>query len=129
MARIKLKNEENRRLLGQAIFQAWDMAYKENPKAPTIDRRALISKLSDFFDLEDTGRSGRKIEFDVVFDSDLDANTRLVWISIPTPETEGIGGGQAWDDWKRDYYDNLPADQKAEKEEELGKALLFGCGR
>jgi hypothetical protein len=129
MAKITLRKDKNNRLLGQAIFQAWDQAIKENPKAPTIDRRALIARLNDIFDLEDTGRSGKKIEFDVVFDTDLDANTRLVWISVPTPETEGIGGRTTWEEWKRDYYDNLSPSEQADKEEQLGKALLFGCGR
>lgn len=139
MARIKLrkikdvKDEENmregNRLIGKAIFNAWDLAYKNNPENPTIDRRALIASLSQIFDLEDTGRSGKTIEFDVVFDTDLDANTRLVWISVPTPETEGIAGRTTWAEWKRDYYDNLSPSEKEEKEEKLGGAMLFGCGR
>jgi hypothetical protein len=139
MARIKLrkvkdaKDEENtregNRLIGKAIFNAWDLAYKNNPENPTIDRRALIASLSQILDLEDTGRSGKTIEFDVVFDTDLDANTRLVWISVPTPETEGIGGRTTWAEWKRDYYDNLSQADKEKKEEDLGHAMLFGCGR
>lgn len=127
MARIKLRDKEGRRKLGQAIFAAWDAAIKTNPKAPVIDRSALITSLNDILDLEDKGKSGKKIEYDFVFDTDLDANTRLVWLSIPTPETNN--GGGTWDDWKRDYYDNLPPDEKEKKEEELGDAILYGCGR
>jgi hypothetical protein len=139
MARIKLsgvKDEKDverikagNKMLGKAIFNAWEQAIKSNPKAPVIDRRALIASLSQIFDLEDQGRSGKTIEFDVVFDSDLDANTRLVWLSVPTPETEGIGGRTTWEEWKRDYYDNLSQADKDKKEEELGHAMLFGCGR
>lgn len=139
MARIKLINvkderdvegiREGHRLIGKAIFNAWDLAYKNDPKNPTIDRRALIASLSQILDLEDTGRSGKTIEFDVVFDTDLDANTRLVWISVPTPETEGIAGRTTWAEWKQDYYDNLSPSEKEEKEEKLGSAMLFGCGR
>jgi hypothetical protein len=139
MARIKLsgvKDEKDverikagNKMLGKAIFNAWEQAIISNPKAPVIDRRALIASLSQIFDLEDQGRSGKTIEFDVVFDSDLDANTRLVWLSVPTPETEGIGGRTTWEEWKRDYYDNLSQADKDKKEEELGHAMLFGCGR
>lgn len=129
MAKIKLKDERNRALVGKAIFNAWDSAIKNNPEAPVIDRRALIASLSELMDLKDTGKSGRTIEFDVVFDTDLDANTRLVWLSIPTPETEAIGGRDTWAKWKQDYYDNLTPEEKAKKEEELGHATLFGCGR
>jgi hypothetical protein len=139
MARIKLRNardendveriKEGNKLVGKAIFNAWAQAIESNPKAPVIDRRALIASLSQILDLEDTGRSGKTIEFDLVFDSDLDANTRLVWLSIPTPETEGIGGRTTWEEWKRDYYDNLSPSEKEDKEEKLGGAMLFGCGR
>lgn len=139
MARIKLRNvkdendleriKEGNKLVGKAIFNAWAQAIENNPKEPVIDRRALIASLSEILDLEDKGRSGKTIEFDVVFDSDLDANTRLVWISVPTPETEGIGGRTTWADWKRDYYDNLSQADKEKKEEQLGNAMLFGCGR
>jgi hypothetical protein len=139
MAKIKLRNvrddkdeeriREGNRLIGKAIFNAWDQAYKNNPKNPEIDRRALIASLSQILDLEDKGRSGKTIEFDVVFDTDLDANTRLVWISVPTPETEGVGGRTTWAEWKRDYYDNLSQSEKDDKEEKLGNAMLFGCGR
>lgn len=139
MARIKLRGvestkdveriKEGNRQLGRAVFSAWDMAIKNNPKAPVVDRKALIASLSQILDIEDKGRSGKTIEFDVVFDSDLDANTRLVWISVPTPETEGIGGRTTWEEWKRDYYDNLSQSEKDDKEEKLGHAMLFGCGR
>ncbi len=129
MAKVKLKDEKNRRMIGKAIFNAWDAAIKSNSKAPVIDRGALTASLSELLDLEDKGRSGKTIEFDVVFDTDLDANTRLVWLCIPTPETEGIGGRDTWEKWKNDYYDNLTDEEKEKKEEELGTALLFGCGR
>ena len=129
MAMVRLKDENSRRLIGKAIFNAWEAAIKSNPKAPAIDRRALTASLRELLDLEDKGSSGKTIEFDVVFDTDLDANTRLVWLSIPTPETEGIGGRVSWEEWKRDYYDTLTDEEKEKKEEELGTALLFGCGR
>ena len=129
MARVKLREKNSQRLVGKAIFNAWEAAIKANPKAPEIDRRALISTLNSLFDTEDKGRSGKKIEFDVVFDTDLDDQTRLVWLSIPTPDIDSAGGQDSWEKWKEQYYDNLSDAEKEEKEEQLGTAVLFGCGR
>lgn len=131
MARVKLKEKDNvgRKLVGRAIFNAWEAAIKANPESPKIDRQALVAALKGIFDTEDRGKSGKRIEVDVVFDTDLDDNTRLVWISIPTPDVAGAATGAAWQTWKEEYYDNLTPAEQEQKEEELGAAVLFGCGR
>ena len=46
MARVKLKEKESSKLIGQAIFKAWDAAIEKNPRAPVIDREALIKDLN-----------------------------------------------------------------------------------
>lgn len=129
MARVKLKSKEGNKLIGQAIFRAWQKAIQENEGNPVIDRKALIAELSEFLDLTDTSYNKKKIEIDLVFDTDLDENTRLVWISIPTPDAGGGGSYSDWQQWKQDYYDNLSPSDREKKEEELGQAVLFGCGR
>jgi hypothetical protein len=129
MARVKLKSKEGNELVGKAIFDAWDHAIKSNPEAPAIDREALIANLTEIFDLEEKERKGKKIEFDVVFDTDLDEDTRLVWISIPTPDVDLPGGNDTWEKWKQDYYDKLSPAEKKKKQSELGAAVLFACGR
>jgi hypothetical protein len=128
MARVKLKEKESSKLIGQAIFKAWDAAIEKNPRAPVIDREALIKDLNGLFATEDMSYNKKRIEIDIVFDTDLDENTRLVWLSIPTPDVGGPGL-ETWQKWKEDYYDNKSPSEKQEKEEELGKAVLFGCGR
>lgn len=128
MARLKLKDKESSKLIGQAIFRAWDRAMKENPEAPVIDRKALIAEISPLIDFEDRSYNKKKIEIDIVFDTDLDENTRLVWLSIPTPDAGGAGL-ETWERWKRDYYDNHSPEDRERKEKDLGTAVLFGCGR
>ena len=127
--RVKLKDKNSRKLIGQAIFRAWDRAIRENEKNPVIDREALIAELKEFLDLEDTSYNKKKIEIDLVFDTDLDEDTRLVWIAIPTPDAGGGGTFDTWQKWKEDYYDNKEPPEKDEKEDKLGEAVLFGCGR
>jgi len=129
MARVNVKSKESNRMIGQAIIQAWDEAIRRDKENPVLDRAKLLETIKDFIDLEDFRYNKKKIEIDLVFDTDLDENTRLVWISIPTPDVGAGGRFNTWQDWKNDYYDRHSGDVQAQKEEELGQAVLFGCGR
>ncbi len=151
MSKIGLKDPKMKRLIGRAIFDSWQDAIndasktdyeadaaendpgtdaaKNDFKTPKINRELLIQKLGELLDVSFKGKTEKTIEFDVVFDTDLDRNTRLVWLSIPTPDVDAQGMDDTWEKWKKTYYDDLTPAEKEKKEEELGGAVLFGCGR
>jgi hypothetical protein len=114
--------------IGSSIINAWKDAFAANPDNPRIDRHKLISDLKKHLLLDDTGAEGnqRRVELDVVVDSDLDQNTRLVWLAIPTLDVpKGI---KNFDEWLDDYFKRTG--KKPDKyAEELGGAVLFGCGK
>jgi hypothetical protein len=127
MSKVALKNGKSARDVGQAIYAAWKDAIDNN--STTIDRVKLKTALDGLLDKTDKGDTDRTIEYDFVFDTNLDATTRLVWIAIPTPDVEKSGLNDTWDKYKKANYDNLPKSVKKTLEKELGEAVLFGCGR
>jgi len=118
----KVRKRRSDRQIGDLIVQAWRDAANSAVDPFVIDRRALIENLinGNYVDTgRNTGGNNKRIVLDVVFDTDLDNDTRLVWIAIPTPDT-----GRTKVDWDR-YINNLtPTDI-----EKIGTSVLFGCGR
>lgn len=118
----KIKKKKTDLQIGKLIVQAWKDAKDSAVDPFVINRRDLIDELvnGNFIDTNpNTGGNNKRIVIDVVFDSDLDANTRLVWIAIPTPDTAKTK--QAWEN----YISNL-SDADIAK---IGTSVLFGCGR
>jgi hypothetical protein len=113
--------------VGQAIYAAWQEAIDRN--STTIDRAKLKTELDKHLDKTEKGDTDRVIEYDFVFDTNLDSVTRLVWISIPTPDVESAGKNDTWAKYKKANYDDLPKSVKKQLEQEMGEAVLFGCGR
>jgi hypothetical protein len=110
----------------QQIFDAWQAASTANPSAPVIDRAALKANLTPLLDLTEQAGTGKNIEFDLVFDTDLDSTTRLVWLAIPTPDPLI---GEDWKKFKKKYIDDLGSTAKKAKKKKLTESVLFGCGR
>src|SRR5689334_23846815 len=79
----KIKKKKTDLRIGKLIVQAWKDAKDSAVDPFVINRKDLIDKLvnGNFIDTSpNTGGNNKRIVIDVVFDSDLDANTRLVWI-------------------------------------------------
>src|SRR6266850_962366 len=100
----------------EKIFDAWQAASVANPLAPVIDRAALKANLTPLLDLTDQAGTGKNIEFDLVFDTDLDSTTRLVWLAIPTPDPLI---GEDWKKFKKKYIDDLGTTAKKAKKKKL----------
>jgi hypothetical protein len=117
----KVKKKKSDMEIGKLIVKAWKQAAQSTAEPFVIDRRALIEDLSmDYLDTnKNTGGNNNRIVIDVVFDTDLDGETRLVWIAIPTPDTAKTK--EAWED----YINRLTPAQI----QQIGNSVLFGCGR
>ena len=72
--------------------------------------------MSPLLDLTDQARTGKNIEFDLVFDTALDSTTRLVWLAIPTPDPLI---GEDWKKFKKKYVDDLGSTAKKAKKSSL----------
>lgn len=60
----------------------------------------------------------------LIFDENLDSQTRFVWLAIPTPDVKRASGAdESWDA----YIDREFRTQ--DRVEEMGESVLFGCGR
>lgn len=129
MAKAAIKSGKEKRDLGKAIMKAWQDAIDANAANPIIDRQALLAALDLIIDKANKGKTDRTIEYDIVFDTDLDASTRLVWLTIPTPDREKAGFDDTWQKYKNTFYDNLGPNDKKKREIEIAEAILFGCGR
>jgi hypothetical protein len=129
MAKISLRQgknaDERHAAIGKAIIDAWREAYDKDDASPKLNLRKLAQTLSDELDLEKRG-SGKKIEIDLVVDSDLDSETRLIWLAIPMLE---IPAGANFDKWLDDEYLTKKSKSREAYAQELGGAVLFGCGR
>lgn len=106
----KVKTNLTYRQIGQKVKEAWI----NGKAAKKIDRDALVNALQ--LDTSNTDPNKKNVVFDVITDQEIDDNTRMVWITIPTPDTKG--------DWE-DYANDLTQSDL----EDLGKAVIFGCGR
>jgi hypothetical protein len=131
MAKVKIKGTKEKRDIGKAVVNAWERAGNAGEteiKGANLD--TLVSDLKDILDTQFKGNTDRTIEFDVVFDTDLDATTRLVWLVIPTPDRDKAGGAKdTWLKYWKEEYDDLNEGQKKNFEEAIAGAVLFGCGR
>ncbi|NJM29257.1 MAG: hypothetical protein HC855_03260 [Rhizobiales bacterium] len=123
--------DEGNAAIGKLIFDSWSAAIEKNPDRPVIDRAALSKAVSEVVNTNDRVNTSKTIQVDFVFDTDLDENTRLVWIAVPTPDVDepSKGGATTWSAWKQRYYDDLPPDERRKKDIEMGRACLQGCGR
>lgn len=124
MAKVAFKANKGNKDLAKIVFKHWKKAIDGNNTY--IDRNDLITDLLGVLDLADEAGTGKKVQLDIVFDGDLDSQTRLVWLAIPTPDPVL---GDNWGKFKKKYYDDKNTAGKEAVEEELGKAVLFGCGR
>jgi hypothetical protein len=129
VSKINLKNGKKLEEVGQAIMDAWDNAITASPSNPSIDRDALLTALTNILDLQDPADTDRTVELDLVFDTDLSATKRLVWLSIPTPDREKAGMDDTWKKYKKRFFDDLSKAEKREKRRQIAQAVLFGCGR
>lgn len=129
MARIQIKSGEEE-AFGKDIFDAWQAAIDVDPVNPVIDRTALATKLRAHLNLNEPNTK-RQIEIDLVFDTDLNETTRLVWLAIPTPDTDitGLGPDDTWKKFKKKYFDDESDSKKKDKKKGLASGVLFGCGR
>jgi hypothetical protein len=118
----KIKKTKSDRMIGDLIVAAWRAA-KDSVNDPfVVDGKKLAQDLvqGGYIDPSDTiGGTKKKIVFDVVFDTDLDGDNRLVWIAIPTPDVP-----PTQTDWEN--YINGLTDADIRK---LAESVLFGCGR
>jgi hypothetical protein len=128
MTKVAFKNPNdpnNNKNLAKIVFKHWKKAIDAN--GTNIDRTELINDLLGILDVNEEAGTGRKTQLDVVFDSNLDAQTRLVWLAIPTPDPKM---GENWKEFKKRYYDDLVVQgTEGPLEEALGTSLLFGCGK
>jgi len=118
----KIKKKKSDLQIGKLIVQAWRDAKDSAGDPFVINRKDLIDKLitGNYIDpSHNTGGNNKRIVFDIVFDTDLDGTTRLVWIAIPTPDT-----GKSKPEWEA--YINSLTNADIEK---LGSSVLYGCGR
>lgn len=114
----RIKPKTNATAVGQVILDYW----KSDPR---WDRQRLRAELQNVLDLN--GGQFRNVVFDVILDSEIDENTRMVWISVPTPDLKKNPSGSDPKDWKQ-YAAKFKA-EVPNAEEQLGSAVLFGCGR
>ena len=118
----KIKKTGTNAQIGQLIVDAWKAAKDDMTEPFVIKRNKLMQDLinNNYIDpSKNTGGNNKKIVFDLVFDTDLDANTRLVWIAIPTPDAAPTKM-----DWEN--YINGLTNTDIQK---IGESVLFGCGR
>lgn len=109
----KVKTSLSFKQIGQKVKAAWiDGAANKQ-----IDRADLIANLNLQTPAEPTGSGQKNIVYDLITDQEIDNDTRMVWITVPTPDTKG--------DWVT-YANTFTSDDDLES---LGKAVLFGCGR
>ena len=121
MAKAKFDNSDNKKF-AKEILKYWRGTYTREKLKEELTKMVNKTDKTDAQSMD----TGRKIEVDFVFDTNLDNNTRLVWIAIPAPDPRTTESVTAF---INRYHDNLsPTDQDA-VEEELGKSCLFGCGR
>jgi hypothetical protein len=124
MSKVAFKTGKGNKDLAKIVFKHWKKAIDANNTY--IDRNDLLTDLEGILDVASDAGTGKKVQLDVVIDGDLDAQTRLVWLAIPTPDPKL---GDNWGKFKKHYYDDKNAGDKEILEEALGQAVLFGCGR
>src|SRR3954470_2045284 len=96
--------------IGQTILDYWE----SNPR---WTRQQLLDKLAPLLDV--AGGDKRNIVFDVIIDADIDATSRMVWISTPTPDITINGTGpQTW----QAYSTKFKTDEGTTAAEKLGSA-------
>ena len=107
----KVKTSKTFKQIGEAIKAAWI--------AGEADKQINRSSLLQAMDLQDSpGNMDQKnVVYDIITDQEIDADTRMVWICVPTPDTKG-----SWVTYANQFNTD---DELAD----LGKAALFGCGR
>jgi len=118
----KIKKKKSDLDIGKLIVKAWTNAKDSMTDPFVINRKDLIDTLVNggFVDTgANTGGNNKRIVIDVVFDTDLNDQTRLVWIAIPTPDTAKTK--PAWE-----AYINSLSTSDIKK---IGTSVLFGCGR
>jgi hypothetical protein len=107
----KVKTTKSFKQISEALKAAWIAG----DGAKEIDCSRLLETLE--LESEASTEAKKAVVYDIITDQDIDDDTRMVWICIPSPDTKG-----SW----ADYADQFQTDEDLE---DLGKAVLFGCGR
>jgi hypothetical protein len=113
--------------VGEAIVRAWEEA---GASGNVINRQALIDALTPLLDPSIKNGRKRNIEFDVIFDDNVDGTTRMVWLSIPTPDPK-LKADNTEESWQ-EYIDREFGSRASRNNTQLtnlATAVLFGCGR
>lgn len=115
----KIKPKTDEAAIGQVILNYWE-------SDPQWTKQQLLDQLVQVLDLQ--GGDYRNVVVDVITDNDIDGTSRMVWISVPTPDLKikNVGGGPT--NWK-DYSLKFKQDEGTDAAQKLGSAVLFGCGR
>jgi len=121
----KIKINGNLEAIGEAIVAAWEQA----DASGEIDRVELLKRLKTLLSPQDKVGKKRKVEFDLIFDNDIDDDTRMVWLAIPTPDPTFLNGREeTWNEYIGREF-GLPGRRRKKQLENLAEAVLFGCGR
>jgi hypothetical protein len=122
----------NYRKIGEEILQEWLDAYSGHRR---VNRSALRAKIRNWLDFTHVpGDPTKPKDIDVIIDSDPRENNestgidRFVFIAIPMPDVDG--GSADLTAWLQlnNYIDGNGAPIPA-KMDQLGQAVIFGCGR
>lgn len=121
MSKIKQKTPDNKKI-AKEILKYWRGTYTKD------DLKKKLTDLFDTSDKKDAGGmdTGKAVEVDFVFDTDLDNSHRLVWLAIPAPDPRS---GETVQEFIDRYHDSLGSSDQDDVEEKLGSSVLFGCGR
>ncbi|MBL8906229.1 MAG: hypothetical protein JNM20_06085 [Rhizobiales bacterium] len=122
----KIGKNKSLKEIGEAIVIAWENAAANGGE---IDRKQLLSTLTGLLKPDAKNGRKRKVEFDLVFDNDIDDDTRMVWLAIPTPDPKLVNGvEETWQTYIDREFGAVGA-RKTKQLEDLADAVLFGCGR
>lgn len=138
MARKIHTNKPKIKELAEKIGEIYKAA--ANDPNHVIDREELVKAIEDAMISKDkseskpNGKDRKTLMFDIVVDEDLDEDTRLVWITLPTPDLKFKGGSnyEGWEDYMEKSLNYNKNTKKFNNDKELVKlteAILFGCGR
>ena len=105
--------------VGNVILNYWE-------SEPRWTKQKLLEELTAVLNLN--GGQLKDVVLDVILDQDIDSDTRMVWIAVPTPDFKKNPSGNDPQTWKQ-YAAKFKQDEGTDAAKKLGGAVLFGCGR